>query len=92
MAPKNKKVPVRKCVGCQENITKKELIRIVNNKELGVVLDKTGKLNGRGAYLCCDSDCVDLAIKKRRLNSALKSEIPEDLYKEIKDYVKSKTD
>ncbi|MDO5689746.1 MAG: YlxR family protein [Tissierellia bacterium] len=87
MAPKVKKVPIRKCVGCQENITKKQLVRIVNNKELGVVLDKTGKLNGRGAYICRDPECLEIAIKKKRLSYALKSEITEDLYKEIKEYV-----
>ncbi|WP_425540123.1 RNase P modulator RnpM [Microaceticoccus formicicus] len=89
MTGKTKKVPIRKCVGCQDSGSKKELIRIVKNKELGVVVDKTGKLNGRGAYLCKNIECLELAIKKRKLNHALKSEISNEVYKEIRDYVES---
>ncbi len=89
MSNKVRKTPIRKCVGCEDSSSKKELIRIVKNKELGIVLDKTGKLNGRGAYLCKDIECLEKAIKKRKLNHALKSEISEDIYKEIRDYVES---
>ncbi|MDO5717539.1 MAG: YlxR family protein [Tissierellia bacterium] len=87
MVAKTKKIPIRKCVGCQESIPKIELIRIVNNKEKGVVVDKTGKLNGRGAYICKNLECLETTIKKRKLNHALKSEISEEVYKEIRDYV-----
>lgn len=86
---KNKKIPMRKCVACEENKAKNDLIRIVNNKEEGVSIDPTGKKNGRGAYICIDSSCVELAKKNRRLEHALKTEITENMYEEINDYVKN---
>ncbi|MFR9296495.1 MAG: RNase P modulator RnpM, partial [Aedoeadaptatus pacaensis] len=55
---KTKKVPLRKCVGCSESKPKKELIRIVKNKEQEVFIDETGKANGRGAYVCKDIRCL----------------------------------
>ena len=77
---KLKKVPLRKCVGCGENKTKKELIRIVKDKEGNISIDFTGKVNGRGAYICNTSQCLTLAKKTKRLNKALETQIPEDIY------------
>ncbi len=86
---KVKKVPQRKCIACQDRDNKKELIRIVKNKEGHIFLDKTGKANGRGAYICNCSECLKKAIKSNALSRAFKMEIPEEVYesliKEIED-------
>ncbi|GAA0100668.1 YlxR family protein [Paraclostridium bifermentans] len=86
---KVKKVPQRKCIACQDRDNKKELIRIVKNKEGHIFLDKTGKANGRGAYICNCSECLKKAIKSNSLSRAFKMEIPEEVYesliKEIED-------
>lgn len=86
---KVKKVPQRKCIACQDRDNKKELIRIVKNKEGHIFLDKTGKANGRGAYICNCSECFKKAIKSNALSRAFKMEIPEEVYesliKEIED-------
>lgn len=86
---KVKKVPQRKCIACQDRDNKKELIRIVKNKEGHIFLDKTGKANGRGAYICNCSECLRKAIKSNALNRAFKMEIPDEVYesliKEIED-------
>ena len=84
---KIKKIPMRKCVACNENKPKKDLLRIVNNKEEGILVDPTGKKNGRGAYLCNNMDCLKLAEKNKKLVHALNAEINEEIYKEIADYV-----
>lgn len=60
---KVKKVPQRKCIACQDRDNKKELVRIVKNKEGHIFLDKTGKANGRGAYICNCSECLKKLLK-----------------------------
>jgi hypothetical protein len=80
---KNKKVPLRKCLGCNEIFPKKELIRVVKNKEGDIALDLKGKLNGRGAYICKNKDCYEKAYKSKRLNKAFQCEISEELYEEM---------
>ncbi|WP_275955181.1 RNase P modulator RnpM [Miniphocaeibacter halophilus] len=84
---KTKKIPMRKCVACGENKPKKDLLRIVNNKEEGILIDPTGKKNGRGAYICKDVKCVELAKKNKNISHALSAEINEEIYKEIANYV-----
>ena len=81
-----KKVPLRKCVATGEQLPKKELIRIVKNKEGEVSVDPTGKKNGRGAYLKRALDAIELAKKKKILNRVLDTEIPEEIYEELKTY------
>lgn len=81
-----KKVPLRKCVATGEQLPKKELIRIVKNKEGEVSVDPTGKKNGRGAYLKRSLDAIELAKKKEILNRVLDTEIPEEIYEELKTY------
>lgn len=81
-----KKVPLRKCVATGEQLPKKELIRIVKNKEGEVSVDPTGKKNGRGAYLKRSLDAIVLAKKKKILNRVLDTEIPEEIYEELKTY------
>ena len=81
---KQKKVPVRMCVACRQGKPKKELIRIVRNKEGGVGVDLTGKAQGRGAYLCPSIECLENAIKIRALQRALECELTEEMAAEIK--------
>ena len=87
---KKKKIPLRKCVACGQNKTKKELIRIVNNKEEGVIVDLTGKKNGRGAYICRNIECLNLAIKNKKLSRALETEVPVDIQDELKQEIDSR--
>ena len=68
---KPRKVPMRKCVGCNQMFAKKELLRIVRNNEGEVFVDTTGKKNGRGAYLCQNSECLETAFQKRAIERAL---------------------
>lgn len=74
-----KKIPMRVCTGCGAQKPKKELIRILRTPEDEIVVDATGKKNGRGAYICCSVDCLHKAVKSRGLERSLKVEIPKDL-------------
>lgn len=80
---KVKKVPQRKCIACQDRDNKKELIRIVKNKEGQIFLDKTGKANGRGAYICNCSECLKKAIKSKALSRAFKVEVSDEVYESL---------
>ena len=80
---KQRKIPQRKCIVCGENKDKNDLIRIVKNKEEGIILDPTGKKNGRGAYICKEEKCINEAKKKRKLEKVFKTEISDDRYEEI---------
>ena len=75
-----KKVPMRKCVGCQEMKSKKELIRVVRTEEGEFLLDATGKKNGRGAYICPDMECLKKAIKSKGLERSFKQSLPKEVY------------
>lgn len=79
----NKKVPMRKCVGCGEMKNKKELLRVIHTPEDTLVLDTTGRQNGRGAYLCANMDCFQAARKMKGLERSLKMAIPEEIYEEL---------
>ena len=80
---KVKKVPQRKCIACQDKDNKKELIRIVKNKEGQIFLDKTGRANGRGAYICDSKICLEKAIKSKALNRAFKVEVSDEVYEKL---------
>ena len=84
MANVVKKIPERKCMGCNEKRPKKELIRIVRTPEGIVCLDMTGKKSGRGAYICKSVSCFEKALKTKRLERTLEIEIPDPVYGEIK--------
>ena len=71
---------MRRCLGCFESKPKKELIRIVKNKVGEISLDKTGKKQGRGAYICCNEECLDKAIKTKRIEKEFEMEIEEEIY------------
>ena len=83
-----KKVPLRKCVATGEQLPKKELIRVVKNKEGQVFVDTTGKMNGRGAYLKKSLEAIEIAQKKAILKRSLEIDIPNEIYEELKSYVK----
>ncbi len=78
-----KKIPMRKCVGCNEMKSKKEMIRVLKTEEEGIVLDHTGKKNGRGAYLCPSSACLKKAMKSKGLERSLKQAIPTEVYESL---------
>ena len=86
---KIKKVPMRKCVGCQERKEKKELIRVLRTPEGAVVLDETGRANGRGAYLCRSAECLKKAIRNRGLARSLEQEIPEEILETLQEEMKT---
>lgn len=71
---------LRMCIVCREHSDKKTLVRIVRNKNGEIFLDKTGKANGRGAYVCTSAECVEKLKKTRTLNRAFKCEIPTEVY------------
>ena len=75
-----KRVPLRKCLGCGEMIGKKGAVRIVRSKEGEISLDQTGKKAGRGAYICRDAECFAQVRKARKLDRSLKCAVPEDIY------------
>lgn len=82
-----RKVPLRKCVVTQEQLPKQELIRVVRTPEKNVIIDLTGKANGRGAYLKKDNEVIKLAKKRKILEKTLKVEIQDSLYDELQELV-----
>lgn len=79
-----KKIPQRQCMGCRERKSKRELIRVVRTPEGGVQLDFSGKLNGRGAYLCPNPECLKKAVRSKSLDRSLEVAIPEDVYEQLR--------
>lgn len=91
---KNKKIPMRQCIGCRQSKEKNQLIRIVKvtetgtdstdeSAELQICIDRTGKRNGRGAYICDDPDCLKRVRKTRGLNRAFKVEVSDEIYEKL---------
>lgn len=78
-----KKIPMRKCVGCQEMKNKKEMLRVLKTSENEFILDATGRKNGRGAYLCFSKECLDKAIKCKGLERSFKQSIPKEVYDKL---------
>lgn len=81
---KKRKIPMRKCLGCGENKSKKDLIRIVKTPEDEIVVDTTGKINGRGAYICNNSECLERAVENKNISKSLKKELTKEIYDELK--------
>lgn len=79
-----RKIPMRTCTGCRQEKNKKDLIRVVRDKEGNVFVDTTGKQNGRGAYICPDEKCLESALKNKGLERTLKTSISKDVYEELK--------
>ncbi len=79
-----KKIPQRMCIGCQEMKSKREMIRIVRTPTGEVILDRTGKKSGRGAYLWLNEQCLTKAVKEKKLEKALATAIDSQIYDEIR--------
>lgn len=76
----NKKIPLRQCVGCMEMKEKKSMMRVLKTPEGDIVLDATGKKNGRGAYLCKDMECLKKAQKNKGLERSFKMSLSNEIY------------
>ena len=85
--PSQKKIPVRRCVGCGEHLPKAELVRVLRTPEGEVVLDLTGKKSGRGAYICKKAACLKKARKSKRIESSLECTIPETVYDRMEEEI-----
>ena len=83
-----KTLPKRTCIGCNEIKLKKELIRIVKDKDGKIFVDKTGKANGRGAYICDNEECLEKAIKSKRLERNFEMQINPEIYGELRNEIK----
>lgn len=83
MTERTKKTPLRMCIVCKEMKPKNELLRIIRNPEGEFLFDKSGKANGRGAYICAEGDCVERCLKKKLLNKAFKSNLDESVYAKL---------
>ena len=86
-----KKIPMRQCLGCREMKPKKEMLRVIreaskedeDESKIEILLDATGKKNGRGAYLCRNSECLKAALKNKGLERSLKTPIPKDVFETL---------
>ena len=86
----DKKVPLRMCIVCKTSKPKKELVRLVKTDD-GIVLDLTGKMNGRGSYICDDINCFNEMNKKKALNKCFKQNISQETYiKLMESYIENK--
>lgn len=81
---KQRKIPLRKCTGCQEMKNKRELVRVVRDDNGNFSVDFTGKKAGRGAYICPNIQCFELAKKSKGLERSFKSAVPNEVYEELK--------
>lgn len=85
-----RKVPMRQCIGCGEMKNKREMMRILRSTEGEIILDATGRKNGRGAYLCKSRECYEKAVRskglERSLKTAISSEVYENLEREIEKF------
>ncbi len=79
-----KSLPQRTCIGCNEKKDKKELIRIVKDKQGNISLDITGKASGRGAYICNKVECLEKAVKSKRLEKSFEMKINEEIYESLR--------
>ena len=85
-----KKLPQRTCIGCNTQKDKKDLIRIVKNKQGEISLDKTGRLPGRGAYICDNLECLEKLVKSKKLEKSFEMKIEETIYDELRKRIKEK--
>ena len=85
-----KKIPLRTCMGCNEKKPKKELVRIVKNKDGEIFIDRTGKADGRVAYICYSIECLEKVIKSKRLEKVLESQISEEVYNNLRGVIDDK--
>ena len=86
-----KKIPQRQCMGCRERKAKRDMIRVVRTTEGSVMLDFSGKLNGRGAYVCPDPECLKKAEKAKSLDRSLEVTIPQEVYDRLHKEMEAQT-
>ncbi len=84
-----KKIPLRKCTGCGEMKPKKELVRVVKTPDDKVLMDLTGRVNGRGAYICPDAQCLKIARKSKRIERSFQMQIPDEIYDKMEEELKN---
>lgn len=84
-----KKIPLRKCTGCGEMKPKKELVRVVKTPDGEVLMDLTGRVNGRGAYICPDAQCLKIARKSKRIERSFQMQIPDEIYDKMEEELKN---
>lgn len=85
-----KKIVQRMCIGCNEKKDKRELVRIVLNKNGDISIDKTGKLEGRGAYICSNINCLENAIKSKKLERTFDKKIENEIYDKLRGVIVEK--
>ena len=78
-----KKIPMRQCVGCGEMNNKRDMMRVLKIADGSIVLDTTGRKNGRGAYLCMNRECLKKAVKNKGLERSFKMSIPQEIYENL---------
>lgn len=78
-----RKIPNRQCTGCGEMKDKRKMIRVLKTGEGEILIDTTGKKNGRGAYICPDKECFAKAVKNKGLERSLKAAIPKEVYEQL---------
>lgn len=87
-----KQIPQRTCMGCNTKKNKQDLVRIVKNKESKICIDITGKMEGRGAYICNSVECLDKVIKSKRLERVLECKLNDDIYMELRGVIIDKSE
>lgn len=85
-----KSIPQRTCIGCNTKKDKKDLIRIVKNKNNEISVDKIGKAEGRGAYICDNANCLEKAIKTKRLERVFEMKVSEEIYNDLRGVIVDK--
>ena len=85
-----KQMPQRTCVGCMQKKDKNDLIRIVKNKQNEIFVDKTGKKEGRGIYICENINCLEKAIKTKKIEKAFETTISEEIYNDLRGVILGK--
>jgi hypothetical protein len=78
-----KRIPLRQCIGCGQMKAKNELLRVLRMQDEGIIIDSTGRKNGRGAYICRDTECMKKARKSKALDRAFKMQVAEDVYESL---------
>ena len=78
-----KKIPLRQCIGCGEMKSKKEMIRVLRTAEGEILIDATGRKNGRGAYLCPSCECLKKAVKSKGLDRSFKMAVHREVYEAL---------
>lgn len=88
MKVNTKKVPSRKCVACGKNSNKSNLIRVVKNNENNIFVDRSGRANGRGVYICNNKECIVKVIKNKDLDRSFKTNVKKEIYDELEDIIR----